>query len=319
MSSTAERIKARAAKREKNEAKSAPPSDKPNVPFWHAILLSIRGWSDALVFAYLLAMFIRIFVFELFMIPTGSMTPTLIGDADRRVAFGDYNADGIQDVFVKTESRERILVYVMGANGFPTESVFMKNVPGAFWDSLFQTSPGRTDMILVNKFAYWFSEPKRGDIIVFKVPDHPDRQNNPFDPYKPIFIKRCVGLPNEEVVLRPPLLDNVPAGSPIFSGTGLPKGLGTWEVKLKGRPVIVNGKELPATDPVEQVIHFPFRWGEFSHAEQKLVTGDNEVLMIGDHQHSSSDSRDWGPVPVENLRGRAIVRYWPFKAFKFLR
>jgi signal peptidase I len=319
MSSTAERIKARAAKREEDEAKSGPPANKRQVPFWHAILLSLRGWADALVFAYLLAMFIRIFVFELFMIPTGSMTPTLIGDADRRVAFADYNSDGIEDVWVRTPSRDRILVYVMGADGFPKESLFIQNVPASFSEKLFATSTGRTDMILVNKFAYWFGEPQRGDIIVFKVPDHPDRVNNPFDPYKPIFIKRCVGLPGEEVTLRPPAIDRVPFGAPNFTGTSLPKGLGVWEMKLSGKPVIVDGVELGPNDPVEKVIHFPYGWGEQSHGVQTVVAGDDEVLMFGDHQHSSSDSRDWGPVPIKNLRGRAVMRYWPFKAFKILR
>lgn len=318
MSSTAERIKARAAKREEAEAKSPSQENRPSQPFWYRVLLGIRGWADALVFAYLLAMFIRIFVFELFMIPTGSMTPTLIGDADRRAAFSDYDGDGIEDVFVKTESRTRILIYVMNDNGTPRETLFLENVPGVFYDAVFSTSTGRTDMILVNKFAYWFSPPKRGDIIVFKVPDHPDRERNPFDPYKPIYIKRCVGLPNEEITLRPPALERVPVGSPDFTGKNLPKNLGVWEIKLDGRPVVVNGEPLDPASLVERTIHFPFGWYPNSHSNQVIETADDEVLMFGDHQSSSSDSRDWGPVPIDHLRGRAVMRYWPIKAFRVL-
>ena len=48
------------------------------------------------------------------------------------------------------------------------------------------------DHILVNKFIFWFREPRRGDIIVFRFPKD-DRRD---------FIKRVVGLPGEEVMGR---------------------------------------------------------------------------------------------------------------------
>ncbi|MFN3476050.1 MAG: signal peptidase I [Candidatus Methylomirabilales bacterium] len=48
------------------------------------------------------------------------------------------------------------------------------------------------DHILVNKFIYWFTAPKRGDIIVFKFPQDEGRD----------FIKRVIGLPGETVEIR---------------------------------------------------------------------------------------------------------------------
>jgi len=48
------------------------------------------------------------------------------------------------------------------------------------------------DHILVNKFIYWFSEPKRGDIIVFKYPRDMSRD----------FIKRVIGLPGETIQIK---------------------------------------------------------------------------------------------------------------------
>jgi signal peptidase I len=53
------------------------------------------------------------------------------------------------------------------------------------------------DGILVAKFSYWFSSPKRGDIVVFKTPEHI------FERDKPVYIKRVVGLPGETLTFPP--------------------------------------------------------------------------------------------------------------------
>ncbi len=319
---TPDRIRARAQARQslRSEHSHDPHA---HLPAWRRLLIGLRGWADALVFAYLLAMFIRIFVFELFMIPTGSMTPTLIGDTDRRVTFMDYDMDGIQDVIVRSNvSLNEFLVYVMGEDGVTREMLFLKNLPARITQEVLKTSPGRTDMILVNKFAYWFAEPKRDDIIVFKVPYLPDRpRGNPFDPYKPIFIKRCVALPGESVLLQPVDERDVPYSSPEFTGKQPWMRGGMFERKITGRPMIVNGEALPPDSMAARVIHYPFFSGNPSRDvnPQRVDAGPDGVLMFGDHQYSSSDSRDWGPVPVRNLRGKAILRYWPWKAFKILR
>ena len=45
---------------------------------------------------------------------------------------------------------------------------------------------------------------------------------------------------------------------------------------------------------------------------------EDSVLMLGDNQMSSSDGRYWGPVPLSHLRGKAILRYLPTRAFGLL-
>lgn len=45
--------------------------------------------------------------------------------------------------------------------------------------------------------------------------------------------------------------------------------------------------------------------------DQKWELGDNEYFMMGDNRNNSRDSREFGPVPAENLIGEAIFRFWP--------
>jgi len=283
----------------------------------------VRGWTDALVFAFLLAMFIRTFVFELFMIPTGSMTPTLIGDDARQVCEMDWNGDGREDVVV-----------LYPASAPRTLQVHLRNGDGLFDRELFLEQPdyqlasrlgtanlkgkGRRDMIMVNKFAYWFGPPDRGDVAVFKVPDRP---GHPYDPTKPVYIKRCVGLPGEQLTVNPvnPYLVH-PVGHPDRISPG---EFGGVEYVILQRPLEVDGKPLLG-EPFDRVAYFPppsvniDRRPDPEGAPERIQIGDSEVLMFGDNQRSSSDSRYWGGVPLTHMRGKAILRYLPLRGFGFL-
>ena len=44
----------------------------------------------------------------------------------------------------------------------------------------------------------------------------------------------------------------------------------------------------------------------------------NSYFVLGDNRGGSSDSRDWGPVPLENVVGKVSLRYWPFSEFRFM-
>ncbi len=52
---------------------------------------------------------------------------------------------------------------------------------------------------------------------------------------------------------------------------------------------------------------------------ERITVDNDEVFAFGDNTHSSYDSRYWGGIPLENIRGRAFFRYVPLDQMKFLR
>ncbi|QDT06184.1 Signal peptidase I [Rubripirellula lacrimiformis] len=143
-----------------------------------------RETVEAFVVAFILALLFRAFLAEAFVIPTGSMAPTLMG------AHKDLVCDRCSQTFPVGASRERSgprtdLVVVGGIcpNCRHINSLDLKD------NSDHTTFNG--DRILVSKFKYMIAEPERWDVIVFKYPGNP-KQN---------YIKRLVGLPGETLTL----------------------------------------------------------------------------------------------------------------------
>ncbi len=146
----------------------------------------IRETVESIIVAFILAFLFRAFVAEAFVIPTGSMAPTLMG-AHKDITCiesGERFQVGASEEF-NNDTGERSGNYVVGS----TSSLSRAVNPIDFEDPNHATFSG--DRILVSKFDYILSSPKRWDVIVFKFPEHA-RQN---------FIKRLVGLPNEELMV----------------------------------------------------------------------------------------------------------------------
>jgi signal peptidase I len=124
------------------------------------------------------------------------------------------------------------------------------------------------DRILVNKFIYRFTQPKRGDVIVFISPE--DKKKD--------FIKRLVGLPNENIqILNGAILVN---NNPLEEGSVLKKQ------KYYNR-------------------------GDFGAEDQKVTVPPDAYYVLGDNSISSRDSRYWGFMPKKYLLGKAFLIYWP--------
>ena len=141
-----------------------------------------RETIEAFAVAFILALLFRAFVAEAFVIPTGSMAPSLMG------AHRDVFCDQCEHRFqlgASTEAGDPVTV-VGGVcpNCRHANALNLRDEPD---DRTFNG-----DRILVSKYAYALHDPDRWDVVVFKVPINP-KQN---------YIKRLVGLPGEVLSIR---------------------------------------------------------------------------------------------------------------------
>ncbi|MCB1055832.1 MAG: signal peptidase I [Acidobacteria bacterium] len=114
---------------------------------------------------------------------------------------------------------------------------------------------------------------RRGDILVFRSVETPALD----------LVKRCVAIAGDEVALR------------------------NRQLTINGRTVDESAyasyrqdpQFLPLTAAARQLREFgPVRVPE------------GHVFCLGDNRNNSKDSRYWGPLPLENIKGRAVVIYW---------
>lgn len=141
-----------------------------------------RETCESIAFAFVLALLFRTFAAEAFVIPTGSMAPTLLGRNK------DVVCPACRHKYMIGASDE--LDDESGTYLIPSRRIDQSVCPNC--RHLHDVKPlnvFKGDRILVNKSAYQFGEPDRWDVIVFRYPE--DTQKN--------YIKRLVGLPNEAV------------------------------------------------------------------------------------------------------------------------
>jgi signal peptidase I len=143
------------------------------------------------------------------------------------------------------------------------------------------------DHLLVNKFVFAptvspaeravlpIRDIRRGDIVVFKFPEDPERD----------FIKRVIGLPGDSVELK------------------------NRELHINGHKIdepyahylfpVGEGQESTNFDVRE-------RYGP-------VTVPDRHYFMMGDNRDNSQDSRYWGFLPEHYVKGRALMIYWSFE------
>jgi signal peptidase I len=148
------------------------------------------------------------------------------------------------------------------------------------------------DHLLVNKLVYSPSfgpleqtllakRPiERGHVVVFKFPENPERD----------FIKRVIGLPGETVEIRNKkvYVDGQPLDEPYAHFLEPPRPRDDPEFGLH----IEQGRD---------------NWGP-------RVVPEGELLVLGDNRDNSRDSRYWDFLPVDQVKGRALLVYWSYEA-----
>ncbi len=141
-----------------------------------------RDTAESIVIAFILAFLFRAFEAEAFVIPTGSMAPTLYG------AHKDIVCTQCQFHYTVGASDD------LGSNSvlMSGNRVHTSICPNCQHpEDIFTNQIFKGDRILVNKFPFEVGEPTRWDVIVFKYPEEA----------KTNYIKRLVGLPGEELMI----------------------------------------------------------------------------------------------------------------------
>ncbi|MFN8730662.1 MAG: signal peptidase I [Planctomyces sp.] len=173
----------------------------------HTTKESVKDTVVSLIIAFIFAFTARSFVCEAFIIPTGSMAPTLLGAHMRFTNARTGNDWPVVPAYYTDESRQ-FAEPLQGnrALGRPPISVRDPITGEAFSRADVPSRAG--DRILVLKYLYLLEEPSRFDVVVFKFPSNPSQN----------FIKRLVGLPGEQIALvdgdvfvRPANADGSPA------------------------------------------------------------------------------------------------------------
>jgi signal peptidase I len=144
------------------------------------------------------------------------------------------------------------------------------------------------DHLLVNKFVFGPTasgverallpdrDLRRGDVVVFKYPDEPERD----------FIKRVIGLPGETLELR------------------------NKKVYVNGRPLdepYVHFLEPAAAS--QEVTSFDVR-----ERYGPVRVPEGQYFVMGDNRDNSQDSRYWGFLPRHYIKGKALMIYWSYES-----
>jgi signal peptidase I len=141
------------------------------------------------------------------------------------------------------------------------------------------------DRVLVNKFIYRFTEPERGDIVVFESVEGggsaPERS----------LIERITGLFRSDDPEGPPDL--------IKRVVGVPGD----EISVRGGRLLVNGE--PQREP------FVNKKVPDTSSSAPTTVPKNHVFVMGDNRANSRDSRYFGTVPERKIEGEAFLRFWP--------
>jgi len=131
--------------------------------------------------------------------------------------------------------------------------------------------------VLVNKLSYHLHSVHRGDIIVFKAP--PEERTAQIKD----LVKRVIGLPGETVTIN----DN----HVLINGQALD------EPYIRRNPGALSHTGSPS-------------FCGYAYACEPLLVPPESYFVMGDNRDNSQDSRYWGFVKRDKIKGKAFLIYW---------
>jgi signal peptidase I len=166
------------------------------------------------------------------------------------------------------------------------------------------------DHIFVNKFIYGvrvpftnikfgmeYRKPRRGEVIVFIYPKEPDKD----------FIKRIVAIEGDTVEVR----DN----QIFINGVGVPRSHVDGDCKYEDFVEdTARWEERRCEAWIEDVNgnHYTTVYDKNGgvHSTRPVTVPKDSVFVMGDNRDNSHDSRFWGFVPFDLIKGKAMIIWW---------
>lgn len=176
------------------------------------------------------------------------------------------------------------------------------------------------DWLFVNRVVYGphipftdshlpsISEPKRGEVIVFVSPHQADEAAAGNDP-TPTLVKRMVGMAGDTLFMREGVLYvNGVQQRPAYAAASRPTATSSQPTESSDlfawqHAIAVQGSRFGPPPAMPQ----HDSWGP-------LLIPPGRYFMMGDNRYESKDSRYWGVVPRENVRGRPSFVYYSYRA-----
>lgn len=169
-------------------------------------------------------------------------------------------------------------------------------------DTIIRARIDAGDMVVVNRMAYHFRRPRRGETFVFDTQGIEGISSHGGDQSKGThYIKRLCGLPGDTLTIREPQL--YVNGEPAQE----------WQIcRVAERKAPYNDTGYNALSQGSHPLAYITDRHGLTLSDDKGNPNMREYAALGDNTVNSLDSRYWGPVRQFNLIGPAGASIWPF-------
>lgn len=147
---------------------------------------------------------------------------------------------------------------------------------------------GKGDRVIIFKGLYYFGQPKYGDIVI--LDSRVERERNLWDDLQESALMRMIRGENHTHI---------------------------WIKRVIGEPGDIlesqDGQIYRNGAPLQE----DYIQGDTDLSLDKVVVPEDHVFVMGDNRHYSKDSRQIGSIPLDHVKGRLIIRYFPFQKIRY--